>query len=169
MCVMYRCHAHIYFLSCYWLITAWCIICWFSMPMCCVYLTCAYGYSLCKDICFNVYITTFVLKALVLGYFYFGRVWCAWRHWFLTISTLGGCGGLEETHLELIFILRRCGVVLKRVINWCDLLNNCLYICTLLHICVCFCTVSSCQVFLVASKNFAHIYTNITCVFTYIH
>ena len=40
-----------------------------------------------------------VLK-LILNSFYFGRVWWSWKNWFWTVSTLGGCGGLERTDFE---------------------------------------------------------------------
>ena len=38
-----------------------------------------------------------VLKELTFNIFYFGRVWQSWMNWFFTVSTLGGCGGLERT------------------------------------------------------------------------
>ena len=38
-----------------------------------------------------------VLKELIFNSFYFGWVWWSWKNWFLTIPTLGGCGGLERT------------------------------------------------------------------------
>ena len=39
-----------------------------------------------------------VLKELICNSFYFGRVW-SFKELILTVSTLGGCGGLERTHL----------------------------------------------------------------------
>ena len=56
-----------------------------------------------------------VLKELIFNTFSFGQVWWSWKNWFfysfyfglvwwswknsiLTVSTLGGCGGLERTH-----------------------------------------------------------------------
>ena len=38
-----------------------------------------------------------VLKELIFNSFYFGRVWWSGKNCFLTLSTLGRCGGLERT------------------------------------------------------------------------
>ena len=38
-----------------------------------------------------------VLKELIFNSFYFGRVWWSGKKCFLTLSTLGRCGGLERT------------------------------------------------------------------------
>ena len=37
-----------------------------------------------------------VLKELIFNSFYFGRMWWSWKELILTVSTLGGCGGLER-------------------------------------------------------------------------
>ena len=63
-----------------------------------------------------------VLKELILNSFYFGRVWWSWKNWFWTVSTLGGCGGLERTHFEQFLLWKGVEVgvvVLKELI-----LNN---------------------------------------------
>ena len=39
-----------------------------------------------------------VLKELIFNSLYCGRVWWSSKNSFLTVSTLGGCGGLERTH-----------------------------------------------------------------------
>ena len=72
-----------------------------------------------------------VLKELILNSFYFSgyferrvrRVWWSWKvvlkeswkNWFWTVSTLGGCGGLERTDFEQ-FLLWEGMVVLKEFI-----------------------------------------------------
>ena len=56
-----------------------------------------------------------VLKELLLNSFYFGRVWWSWKNWFWTVSTVGGCGGLEGTHFEQ-FLLWEGVAVLKELI-----------------------------------------------------
>ena len=33
----------------------------------------------------------------IFNSFYFGRMWWSWKNWFLTVSMLGGCGGLDRT------------------------------------------------------------------------
>ena len=38
-----------------------------------------------------------VLKELIFNNVYFGRVWWSWKNWFLRVSLLGECGGLERT------------------------------------------------------------------------
>ena len=38
-----------------------------------------------------------VLKELIVHSFYIGRVWWSLKNYFFTVSTLGGCGGLERT------------------------------------------------------------------------
>ena len=37
-----------------------------------------------------------VLKELIFNSFCFWRVWWSWKNSFLTLSTLGGCGGLKK-------------------------------------------------------------------------
>ena len=39
-----------------------------------------------------------VLKELIFNSFYYGRVWWSSKNSFLTLSTLGGCGGPKRTH-----------------------------------------------------------------------
>ena len=56
-----------------------------------------------------------VLKELILNSFYFGTVWWSWKNWFWTVSTLGGCGGLERSDFEQ-FLLWEGVVVLKELI-----------------------------------------------------
>ena len=56
-----------------------------------------------------------VLKELIFNKFYIRKVWWSWKNWFLTVSILGGCGGIERTDFE------QCGiwdamVVLKELI-----------------------------------------------------
>ena len=46
---------------------------------------------------FLLWVGMVVLKELSFNRFYFGRVWWSSKKWLLTVSTLGGCGGLEET------------------------------------------------------------------------
>ena len=50
-----------------------------------------------------------------LNIFYFGRVRWSWKNWFWTVSTLGGCGGLEITDFEQ-FLLWEGVLVLKELI-----------------------------------------------------
>ena len=50
-----------------------------------------------------------VMKELILNSFYFGTVWWPWQNWFWTVSTLGGCGGLERTDFEHFLLLGQCG------------------------------------------------------------
>ena len=47
-----------------------------------------------------------VKKELIFNSFYFGRVWWSWKNWFWTVSTLGGCGGYERTHLNSFYFER---------------------------------------------------------------
>ena len=54
MSALYRWHDYICVLVCYWLSTVCGLFGWLSLAMCYAYLTCAYGYSLCTDVCFNV-------------------------------------------------------------------------------------------------------------------
>ena len=44
-----------------------------------------------------------VLKVLSFNSFYFGREQWSSKKWFLTVSTLGGCGGLEETIFDSFY------------------------------------------------------------------
>ena len=37
-----------------------------------------------------------VLKEVIFNSFYFGQVWWSVKNLFLTVSTLGGCDGLER-------------------------------------------------------------------------
>ena len=41
--------------------------------------------------------------------FYFGKVWWPWKNWFLTVSTLGWCGGLWKTWFLTFSTLEGCG------------------------------------------------------------
>ena len=43
-------------------------------------------------------------KKLILNSFYFGRVGWSWKDWFWTVSTLGGCDGLERTDFEQFLV-----------------------------------------------------------------
>ena len=52
---------------------------------------------------------------LILNSFYFGRVWWSWNELIFTVSTLGGCGGLERTDFSQ-FLLWEGVVVLKELI-----------------------------------------------------
>ena len=54
-------------------------------------------------------------KELILNSFYFRKVWWSLENWFWTVSTLGGCGGLEITDFEQ-FLLWEGVVVLKELI-----------------------------------------------------
>ena len=54
-------------------------------------------------------------QELILYSFYFSRVWQPWKNWFWTVSTLGGCGGLERTDFEQ-FLLCEGMVILKGLI-----------------------------------------------------
>ena len=47
-----------------------------------------------------------VLKELIFNSFYFGRVWWSWKNLFLTVSTLGGSGGLERTDFNSFYFGR---------------------------------------------------------------
>ena len=40
-----------------------------------------------------------VFKELVFNSFHFGRMWWSLKNSFLTVSTLGVCGGLERTDI----------------------------------------------------------------------
>ena len=40
-----------------------------------------------------------IMKELIFNIFYFGRVWWSLKELILTVSTLGGCGGLEGTDM----------------------------------------------------------------------
>ena len=37
-----------------------------------------------------------VLKEWIFKFFYFGRMWWSRKNLFLSVSNLGGCGGLER-------------------------------------------------------------------------
>ena len=97
------------------------------------------GMVVLKELIFNSFLLqkgVVVLKELIFDTFYFGKVWWSWKNWFLIVSMLGGCGGLERTDFwhfllwegmvvlnELIFKLilnvfyfRRVCVVLKELI-----------------------------------------------------
>ena len=50
-----------------------------------------------------------VLKELIVHSFYIGRVWWSCKNYFSTVSTLGGCGGLEITAFFTVSTLGRCG------------------------------------------------------------
>ena len=59
-----------------------------------------------------------VLKELIFHSLYFGRVWWSWKNWIFTVSTLGGCDGLERTNFEQ-FLLWEGVVVSKQLIFHC--------------------------------------------------
>ena len=46
------------------------------------------------------------LKELIFNSFYFGRVWWSGKNSYLTLSTLGGCGGLERTDFSSFYFGR---------------------------------------------------------------
>ena len=50
-----------------------------------------------------------VLKEMILNSFYFGMAWWSWKNWFLSVSTLIGCGGLERTHFNSFYVKRVWG------------------------------------------------------------
>ena len=55
-----------------------------------------------KELIFNRFYfwdSVLVFKELICKSFYFGRVWWSSKSWFLTVSTLGVCGGLERTDI----------------------------------------------------------------------
>ena len=56
-----------------------------------------------------------VLKELLLNSFCFGSVWCSSKNRFLTVSTLGGCGGLDRIDFSH-FLYWEGVVVLKELI-----------------------------------------------------
>ena len=47
---------------------------------------------------FYIWEDVVVLKEVIFNSFYFGQVWWSWNNWFLTVSTVRGCGSLETTH-----------------------------------------------------------------------
>ena len=53
-----------------------------------------------------------VLKELIFHSFYFGRKWLVLKELIFTVSTLGGCGGLERTDFNSFYFGRNV-VVLK--------------------------------------------------------
>ena len=61
-----------------------------------------------KELLFNSFYFNW-LNGLIFYSFYFERVWWSWKNWFLTVSTLGGFGGLERTDLFTIHFLGGCG------------------------------------------------------------
>ena len=76
-----------------------------------------------------------VLKELIFHSFYFGMVWWSWKNWFFhsfylrwkcdclkrtgfwTVSTLGGCGGLERTDFKQFVLWEGVLVLKERVLN----------------------------------------------------
>ena len=56
-----------------------------------------------------------VFKELIVNSFYFERMWWSWKDWFWTVSTLGGCGGLQRTDFEQ-FLLWEGMMLLKELI-----------------------------------------------------
>ena len=56
-----------------------------------------------------------VLKELILTVDTFGWVWWSSKNDFLTVSILGGCGGLERTHFQQ-FLHCEAVVILKDLI-----------------------------------------------------
>ena len=49
------------------------------------------------------------LEKMILNSFYFGRVCLSWNNWFWTVSTLGGCTGLERTDFGQFLLWGGCG------------------------------------------------------------
>ena len=62
-----------------------------------------------------------VFKELIFNRCYFGKVWWSSKNSFLTVSTLGRCGGLERTHFNSFYF----GKV------WCSSKNTLLAVSTL--------------------------------------
>ena len=49
-------------------------------------------------------------KKIIFNSFYFKRVLsCLEKNWFFTVSTFGGCGGFQRTHVITLSTLRGCG------------------------------------------------------------
>ena len=46
---------------------------------------------------FLLWMGVVVLKELIFYSFYLWELWWSWKNWFLTVSMLEGCGGLEGT------------------------------------------------------------------------
>ena len=65
-----------------------------------------------------------VLKDHIFNSFYFGLVWWSSKNSYLTLSNLGGYGGLERSHCQYI-LLWECVVVLKELILTLSTLAGC--------------------------------------------
>ena len=50
-----------------------------------------------------------VMKVLIFNNFHFRRMCWSWKDSFVSISTLGRCGGLERTTFLTVFTFRGCG------------------------------------------------------------
>ena len=46
---------------------------------------------------FYIWKDVVVLKEVIFNSFYFGQVWWSVKNLFLTVSKLGGCGGLKRS------------------------------------------------------------------------
>ena len=57
-----------------------------------------------------------VFKELIFNTFYFEQVWCPPKNSVLTVSNLGGCGGLQRTESQQ-FLLLEAVVVFKELIS----------------------------------------------------
>ena len=57
-----------------------------------------------------------VFKELICNTFYFEQVWCSPKNSVLTVSTLGGCGGLQRTESQQ-FLLWEAVEVFKELIS----------------------------------------------------
>ena len=58
-----------------------------------------------------------------LQFIYDGRVWWSWKNSFLTVYSLGGCGGLERTEI-LVSTLGGCGG-LERHVSYSSYIGGC--------------------------------------------
>ena len=56
-----------------------------------------------------------VLKEWIFNSFYIRRLWWSSKNYFLTVSILGGCGGLERTQFQQ-FLHCEAVVILKELI-----------------------------------------------------
>ena len=50
-----------------------------------------------------------VLEELICNIIYVGKMWCSSQNCFLTLSLLGGCGGLERTAFVTVSTLGMSG------------------------------------------------------------
>ena len=78
-----------------------------------------------------------VLKELILNTFYFGKVVWSWKNWFLSVSTLGGCGDVERTDFwhfllwEGVDILKELILTVSALGGWWSWKNSFLKLSTL--------------------------------------